>query len=390
MSNEIDLSKKRLRLGRLAGTIGLALNLLLFALKLYAALASGSISVAADAVNNLSDALSSVFVIIGYVIASKPADAKHPFGHARMEYLCGLFISIIITVLGIEMLRSSVSGLIVGKATAYSARDTIVMAIGIAVKSALALFYRRLGKKIDSKSLLASATDSIGDVLATSAVLVGIVISPVTGARTDGVLGTCIALYIIFLGIKLVLEASGTLLGEAPDENLVHDITAAVSSYNGVLGVHDLVIHSYGAGRLFASVHVETDGTVDAVTTHDMIDRIEADILRELGISLVIHMDPVCLADENSARLRADVTAVVTDVCDKLGVSASIHDFRVVCNERSVNIIFDIAISDSSRVDDGSLSLRIAEKIRALDPRYNPVISIDRDYTTKRFGDEIE
>lgn len=382
--------EERLRIGRIAGYVGLLVNLMLFGLKLYASLAAGSVSVAADAVNNLSDAMSSVFVIVGYVMASKPSDAKHPFGHARMEYLCGLFISVAITVLGIEMLRSSVSSIFSPEAAAYSGTSVTIMGVGIAAKLALALFYSFLGRRIDSQSLRASATDSIGDICATSAVIVGIVLTPFTGARTDGVLGTAIAVYIIVLGIRLVLEASGTLLGEAPDEGLVSEIISEISGYDGVLGVHDLVIHSYGSGKIFASVHVEMDSSVDAVTSHDTIDRIEADFLQSRGISLVIHMDPVCLSDTETNSLRATVSQILLDVCEECGICASMHDFRVMNTDVSVNIIFDIAITDAAAIDDAVLSARLSEKIRALDPKYNTVITVDRDYTAKRFGDEVE
>ena len=383
-------SENRLHIGRIAGCVGLFVNLALFGLKLYASLRSGSVSVAADAVNNLSDALSSVFVIVGYVMASKPADAKHPFGHARMEYLCGLFISVAVTVLGIEMLRSSVTSIFEAKAASHSRISVVIMCIGIAAKLGLALFYTVLGRRIDSQSLRASATDSIGDICATAAVIVGIVLTPYTGASTDGILGTAIAIYIIVLGIRLVLEASGTLLGEAPDAGLVDDMISAISAYDGVLGVHDLVIHSYGAGRIFASVHVEMDSSLNPMTSHDTIDRIEAEFLQERGISLVIHMDPVCLSDAETNSLRVTVSQILEDVCEECGVSASMHDFRVMDTGDSINIIFDVAVKDTTDMDDAALSSKLACKIGALDPRYNTVITIDRDYTAKRFGDEIK
>lgn len=380
---------ERFRLGRIAGFVGIGANLILFLAKITVGLFSGSVSVAADAVNNLSDAMSSVFVLVGYVLAAKPADKEHPYGHARIEYLCGLFISVIITVLGIEMLRSAGENLISGSTlTKYSITAIIIMMSTAVVKIALALFYSILGKRIDSQSLRASSVDSLGDVAATSAVIVGMILTPYLGSRTDGVLGAIIGVYIVILGIKLVIESSGTLIGTAPDSEFVLEISNEIKQYDGVLGIHDLVIHSYGAGKIFASVHVEVDSDRDPLEAHDLIDNIEADFLQKRGITLVIHMDPVCLSDPKTNELRDAVAQIVFDLSHETDQPIAMHDFRVVWGVTHTNIIFDIAVSDDMPLTDHELSQKISNKIEALDPSYNTVLCVDRDYHSARFGRE--
>lgn len=380
---------ERLKLGRFAGFVGIAVNLLLFAAKITVGIISGSISAVADAINNLSDAMSSVFVLVGYVLAAKPADKEHPFGHARMEYLCGLFISVIITVLGVEMLRSAGERLISGgEETVISLITLIVMGITVLFKIGLAVFYKILGKRIDSQSLRASAIDSLGDVGATGAVILGMILAPYLGSRTDAFLGAAIGIYIVILGIKLVIESSGTLLGVAPDAEFVREISDEIKKYDGVLGIHDLVIHSYGAGKVFASVHVEVDSARDPLEAHDSIDNIEADFLQKRGITLVIHMDPVCLSDPKTNELRDSVAQIVLDIAEEMGHPVAMHDFRVVWGVTHTNLIFDIAIDGDMPLSDFELSKKITDKIEVLDPTYNAVICVDRDYHSARFGRE--
>jgi len=391
MAQNIISSEKRLRLGRMAGIVGIATNLVLFAAKIAVGLVTGSISVAADAVNNLSDAMSSVFVLVGYVLAAKPADKEHPYGHARMEYLCGLFISVIITVLGVEMLRSAAESLMAGGAeTGFTAISVIIMASTAVVKIGLAVFYRTLGKKIDSQSLRASAIDSLGDVAATSAVILGMVLTPYLGPFTDGILGALIGVYIIILGIKMVKESSDTLLGVAPDADLISEVSDEIKKYDGVLGIHDLVIHSYGSGKIFASVHVEVDSDKDPLESHDMIDNIEADFLRNKDISLVVHMDPVCLSDPKTNALRETVAQIVYDLSEETGHRIAMHDFRVVWGVTHTNLIFDVAVSDEMSLTDTELSEKLSDKIEAIDKTYNAVICVDRDYHSARFGREMK
>ena len=381
--------EKRLKIGRMAGIVGIAVNLVLFAAKLAVGRIAGSVSVAADAINNLTDAMSSVFVLVGYVLSAKPADKEHPFGHERMEYLFGLFISVIITVLGVEMLRSAWNSFMSDSETVtYSAVTIGIMVATAFVKIGLAIFYRFFGRKIDSQSLKASSADSLGDVIATTAVIVGLILTPYLGSRTDSVLGGIIGVYIIILGVKLVMESSDTLLGKAPDAELIDSIVSEIKQYDGILGIHDLVIHSYGAGKIFATVHVEVDSGRDTLESHDLIDNIENDFRRNRDITLVIHMDPVCLSDPKTNSLRESVAQIILDLSEETGNSISMHDFRVVWGVTHTNLIFDVAVTDDMPLTDTQLSTRITEKIEALDSTYNTVICVDRDYRSTRFGKE--
>ncbi len=382
--------KQRRHRGKAAGIVGICANILLFIVKIAIGIFTGSISVIADAINNLSDAGSSVFVLVGYHLSGKPADKKHPFGHARMEYLCGLFISVIITVLGIELLRDSASKIFGGgSVTEFSLIPVIVMGITMLGKAALAIYYFVVSKRIGSDMLKASAIDSIGDIFATGAVIAGMLLTPVTGKYTDAVLGAAIAIYIIGLGIKLTWEASDTLLGKAPDRDLTASIVKKVRSYDGVLGIHDLVVHSYGEGRTFASVHVEVDADGDIMVSHDLCDNIENDFRKEMNIELVIHMDPVQHSDPKVIALRGEISDILSHISAELGSPASMHDFRAVFGITHSNLIFDVAITDDFPLTDRELCSRLDSEIKKLSPIYNTVITVDRDYTTNRFGEIV-
>ena len=385
-----NTKEKRLKVGKTAGIVGIVANVILFAIKVLIGIFTGSIAAVADAINNLSDAGSSVFVLVGYHLSGKPADKEHPYGHARMEYLCGLFISVIITVLGIELLRDSAAKLFGGgSVTEFSLIAIITMAVTMLGKAALAIFNFIMAKKIDSDTLKATAIDSIGDIFATGAVVAGMLLTPVTGKYTDAVLGAGIAIYIIVLGAKLVWESSDTLLGKAPDRELVSDIVAKIRSYDGVLGIHDLVIHNYGAGKVFASVHVEVDADGDVMVSHDLCDNIENDF-RDGGIvDLVIHMDPVQHSDPRVNALRGDVSEILSHISAECGSPASMHDFRAVFGVTHSNLIFDVAITDEFPLSDRELSLRLEDEIKKLSPIYNTVITVDRDYTSNRFGEKV-
>ncbi len=375
--------------GKLAGAVGIGANILLFIIKITFGLITSSVSVIADSINNLSDAGSSILTLVGYSISDKPADKEHPYGHARMEYLCGLFISVIVTVLGFQMLTNSIGKLYEGEGVeSYSLVSVIVIASTILVKIAIALFYTKLGRHINSATLKASAIDSISDVIATSAVVAGMLLTPVTGPMTDGILGIIIAVYILIMGIKLIKETSNTLLGVAPDIELVKKIISKIRSYKGVLGIHDLVIHSYGADRCFASVHVEMDADDDIMESHDTIDNIEADIAKEMNIHLVIHLDPVHTKDERINELHSLVTGIVSEIASEYGTPLSIHDFRVVLGITHSNLLFDISVSSDMVLSNTELCGLISERIKNVDEKYNAVITVDRDYFSHRYGIE--
>ena len=385
-----NTKEKRLKVGKTAGIVGIVANVILFAIKVLIGIFTGSIAAVADAINNLSDAGSSVFVLVGYHLSGKPADKEHPYGHARMEYLCGLFISVIITVLGIELLRDSAAKLFGGGSdTEFSLIAIITMAVTMLGKAALAIFNFIMAKKIDSDTLKATAIDSIGDIFATGAVVAGMLLTPVTGKYTDAVLGAGIAIYIIVLGAKLVRESSDTLLGKAPDRELVSDIVAKIRSYDGVLGIHDLVVHSYGAGKVFATVHVEVDADGDVMVSHDLCDNIENDFRDGGSVYLVIHMDPVQHSDPRVNALRGDVSEILSHISAECGSPASMHDFRAVFGVTHSNLIFDVAITDEFPLSDRELSLRLEDEIKKLSPIYNTVITVDRDYTSNRFGEKV-
>ncbi len=379
-------AKVRVRVGRFAGFVGIAANVLLFGVKLFIGLFLNSISVIVDSLNNLSDAGSNVLTVVGYTVTGKPADKDHPYGHARMEYLCSLFISVIVAFLGLEMLKSSAEKLIGNSgAESYDTVGIIIIASTIIVKVLIALLYRKLGKHINSTALKASAADSISDVIATSAVIVGMLLTPYTGPKTDGVIGCLISVYIIVTGVRLVIESSNTLIGKAPNTEFISEIAKKIKSYDGVLGIHDLVIHSYGEGRCFATVHVEVDADGDIMESHDMIDNIEADFLKELNIILVIHMDPVCISDPETNMLREKCYKIVSDIASEYSSPVSMHDFRIVKGVTHTNVIFDVSISNDMMLTNDELCKEIDEEVKAINPLYNLVLTIDRDYFSSRY-----
>ncbi len=386
-----DAAKSRLDTGRRAGIVGIVCNILLFLIKITTGVLTGSMSIVADAINNLSDAGSSVFVLVGYVFAARPADKEHPYGHARAEYLCGLFISIIVCVLGIELLRSSVQQLFDGgSGVAFSVVSIVVMSATVAVKGAMALYYHMIARRIGSQALRASAVDSIGDMCATGAVVAAMFLSKITGPLTDAVLGCAIAVYILVLGIKLTKEASGTLIGTAPDKEFTAQIIRRIREYDGVLGIHDLVIHSYGRDRCFVSVHVEVDAEENVMESHDLIDNIEEDFRREHGIHMVIHMDPIQYKDAHVNEIRAKVAGIIGQISSQYSSPVSMHDFRIVSGVTHSNLIFDVAITNDFPLRDEALSAELQGEIKKLDPSYNAVITVDREYSSNRFGSKME
>ncbi len=374
--------KERVKIGRDAGIVGIVVNLILFASKLAAGLLSGSVAIIADAANNLSDAGSSVIVMVSYILSGKPADKEHPYGHARFEYLSSLFISIIVTMLGIELFRSSIDSIRSGEGgTSYGTVALVIMGVSVLLKLGLAIFFNRVGKRISSASLGATAMDCIGDVVATVAVIVGILLSTVTGPKTDGVLGCVIAAYIFCMGLKLIKESSDTLLGVAPDPDIVEKLTDRLKNYEGVLGIHDLIMHNYGEGRFFASVHVEVDAEEDVLISHEKIDAIEVEIKKDMDINLVIHLDPVCTGDERVTELRECVKSVIAHLSEKYGKPLSIHDFRVVFGVLRTNLIFDVVVPYDLKKTETEICEDIDAEVKKLDSGYFTVVTVDRDYT---------
>ena len=385
-----ELPQTRVRVGRFAGFIGIIANVILFAIKLTIGLITSSVSIIADSLNNLSDSGANVLTVVGYTLTGKPADKDHPYGHARMEYLCSLFISIIIAFLGFEMLTSSIDKLTGDPTTEeYKLIEIIIIASTIIVKIICALIFRKLGNHINSETLKATMVDSISDVIATGAVVVGMILTPFTGPYTDGVIGIFIAIYIMVMGIKLVIESSNTLLGKAPEDDFLLKIVSKIRSYDGVLGIHDLVVHSYGENKTFVSVHVEVDADGNITESHDVIDNIEADFLKE-NINLVIHMDPISVSDPETNDLRLKCMDIVSHIGAEISSPISIHDFRIVKGVTHTNVLFDVNISNDFKLTNQELCERLSQEVKKINPCYNLVLTVDRDYFSERYGEETK
>ncbi len=374
----------RERYGQFAGIMGIVSNFLLFLIKIIAGTVFHSIAVTADAVNNLSDSGSSLVTLVGFKLSGKPADAEHPYGHARIEYISGLIVSFIIVFLGIQLIRSSVAKILKPTPAEFSWVLAAALVLSILIKFWQALFYSRIGGLIKSTTIKATAVDSRNDVLATASVLAAATISHFSGFNLDGYMGVVVALFILASGIKLVMETSDPLLGTAPKKELVQSIYTKIHSYDGILGIHDLTVHSYGPGRHFASVHCEVSASEDIMVSHDLIDNIERDFMEELGIHLVIHLDPIDIDDERTKALKAEVTALVRGISPML----DIHDFRVVWGITHSNLIFDIEVPFGFELEDSQLKEIVTAKIRALDSTYNAIITIDHDYVPREEAGE--
>lgn len=360
--------------GRVAGTVGIVTNFLLFLMKIIVGTAFHSVSVTADAVNNLTDSGSSVVTLIGFKMASKPADEKHPFGHARIEYLSGVIVSFIVIFLGLQLGMSSIEKILTPEENALTPVALVVLVISILAKLWQCLFYRKVGRMIKSESVEATSKDSRNDVIATSVVLLGAVITMLTGVNLDGYMGAAVALFIVFSGVQLTISTADPLLGQAPEGELVQTITEKMLSYPGIIGMHDLAVHNYGVGRCFASAHCEVDAKNDILVSHDLIDNIERDFSRDLGIHMVIHLDPVIVGDARTDALHCKVQSLVT----ALYPTVTIHDFRVIWGVTHSNIVFDAAVPFAVKDSDAVITQKLEAEIQKLDPDYRTVVTIDR------------
>ena len=359
--------------GKLAGVVGIVCNLLLFAGKLIAGLLSGSVAITADAVNNLSDASSSLVTLLGFKLAERPADEEHPYGHARLEYLSGLAVAALILVIGVELGKSSIEKIINPETVLFSWLTLAILIGSILVKLWMALFCYKLGKKIDSATLTATAMDSRNDVISTSAVLLGCLVGHFFCLQIDGYIGTLVALFIIWSGCGIAKETISPLLGKQADAELVKSISDLIMSHEKILGIHDLMVHDYGPGQCFASVHAEMDSRENPLDCHDIIDDIERDALRELRVHLVIHYDPIVTDDEELNQMRALVSAELKQIDPQL----TMHDFRMVRGPGHTNLIFDLVIPYSMENRKKELKERIDERVQFEDKRYYTVITFD-------------
>lgn len=363
--------------GKLAGIVGIISNIILFIIKFTVGILFKSISVTADAVNNLSDAGSSIITLIGFKLSGKPADAKHPYGHARMEYITGLVVSFIIILLGVELTKTSFDKVLHPEESVFSYLTIFVLIISVLMKLWQGMFNKKVGKTIHSTAIEATAADSINDVVATSAVLLSTIIAKWTGIHLDGYMGVLVAVFILVSGVKMIGETINPLLGMAPDQEMVDHINQKIMSYDTVLGIHDLVVHNYGPQRCFASVHVEVPASQDILISHDIIDNIERDFAKDMDIHLVVHLDPIVTDDETTNLLKAQVKHIVKDISPDL----SIHDFRAVIGVSHTNLIFDVCVPFSVKMSDVEITGMISRKVKEIDPTYYTVIVVDRSYT---------
>ncbi len=370
--------KVRQAYGMLCGGGGIVFNFFLFLIKAIAGWLSGSIAITADAFNNLSDAGSSVITLVGFRMAGQKPDSDHPFGHGRIEYIAGLLVSVIILLMGAELLKSSVDKIIHPQAVNASPLILFILVISICVKLYMFLYNRMVGKKINSATMLAASKDSISDSVSTFVVFLTTVLAFFTEVHIDGWCGILVALFVIWTGIGAMKDTVSPLLGQPPEEEFVNRIEDIIMEYKnqGVLGLHDLVVHNYGPGRVMLSVHVEVPSTGDILVLHDMIDLIEHKLADELNCSAVIHMDPVCLDDEVTNEVKCKVANIVGD----MEGDVKFHDFRIVHGPTHVNVIFDVVVPYNYAMSDSEVISYIAGKIRKLEGNYFAVIEVDKDY----------
>ena len=373
---DTETSTGREAYGRLAGGVGIALNLLMAAGKFAAGLATNSISVMADAFNNLSDAGSSVVTLAGFHLAGKQADADHPFGHGRIEYLSGLFVSALILMVGVELLKTSVDKILHPQPILFSPLSAAILAVAVCVKLWLSHFNRTLGRKIRSTAMEATAADSLSDAVATGAVLLGLGIHQLTDKTVDGWVGVLGSFFILKAGWEAAKETIDPLLGKPADPELVHAIERAVLSHSEICGIHDLVLHDYGPGRRMLSFHAEVPADCDLMATHDLIDNVERELEETFQVETVIHMDPI-RTDEHTLRLRIQTAELVRSIDPVL----TIHDFRITAGPSHTNLIFDVVAPYGFALSEAALAQAIQEKLNDLNGTYYAVIKVDHAYT---------
>lgn len=375
----------RSRYGVLSGIVGIILNLCLFTAKLVAGIFTSSISIIADAFNNLSDAGSSVVTFLGFKLAQRPADDEHPFGHGRYEYVTGLGISVAILLVGVELLKSSFEKIISAQQqTTFELFSICILAAAILVKLWMFFFNRKLSKKIDSSTIKATAMDSLSDVAATSIVFIGLLITRfIPTLHIDGYLGLLVAAFILYTGIQTARDSLTPLLGKAPDPEFVKQIKELVLTHQDIIGIHDLIIHDYGPGRCIVSLHAEVPSDADILQMHDSIDIIELELRQKFHCTATIHMDPVDIHDPFTENLRQTVTQLVSQVGEEL----SIHDFRIVHGQTHVNLIFDVAVPHQYKKTDAQIAAEIRKKVQEYNPTYFAVIQVEKLYldTSKQY-----
>lgn len=373
-------AKVRTAYGVLASLVGIVCNLLLFGGKLAVGLVLHSVSVMADAFNNLSDAASSVIGFIGVKMAEKPADEEHPFGHGRIEYIAALIVSFLVIEVGFTFFKNAIAKIRTPEELSFNRISMGILLASVAVKLWLSFFNKKLGKRINSTVMQATATDALGDVVTTLATMGSILFFYFTKINIDGYVGLAVSLLVMWAGVGIAKDTLEPLIGQSVDPKLYREISEFVESYDGILGSHDLIVHNYGPTKSLASIHAEVPNNVDIETSHEIIDRIERDAAKKLGIFLVIHMDPVETADAQVAEVKTEVQEVLYQMDERL----SLHDFRMVDGEKWINLIFDVVVPFSYGENDRpKLREAIEEKVRSLDERYHCVITFDSGFVAE-------
>jgi len=362
--------------GILCGCVGIALNLLLFTGKLLAGLISHSIAITADAVNNLSDAGSSVVTLLGFKLAAQAPDQDHPFGHGRLEYVSGLVVSMVILLMGVELGKSSIEKIFHPEPVSFSPLVVVILCVSILVKLYMALYNRRVGKRISSPAMSATAADSLSDCLATSAVLLGTLAGHFWDLQIDGWCGAAVALFILWSGIGAARDTINPLLGQAPSAEYVEQVYTMVRSHPEIIGVHDLIVHDYGPGRRILSLHAEVPASGDILELHDVVDALERQLNEELGCLATIHMDPVVTDDGHTAEARERVMAMVKLIDPAL----SIHDFRMVPGPTHTKLIFDAEVPYQCSLADAEIKKRIQAGVSMLDQGWSAVVNVEKGY----------
>ncbi|MBR2181704.1 MAG: cation transporter [Oscillospiraceae bacterium] len=365
----------RTRYGVVSSTVGIVCNLFLAVLKFILGILSHSIAVTADAANNLSDSASSVVTLVGFKLSSKPADREHPFGHGRIEYICALVIAFLVLLVGFELGKTSVSRITSGASATFSPFVVFGLFLSVCVKLWMSIFNKTLGKKINSSAMEAVSADSLSDALATGVTLISIIAAKFTTLPVDGYIGILVSFLVMWAGIGIVRDTLTPLLGTAPDPELVKNIHDEILGYDKILGIHDLIVHEYGPGRIFASLHAEVSSTENIMDSHGLIDLIESEVSKKLGIEILIHMDPLEVENEEVCRIRDDVYGALR----KLDSSFSMHDFRIVPSGDFKNILFDVVIPIDYPAPDDTVSSMVITAVSALDTSFIVKPVIDRN-----------
>ena len=376
-STNIESTEVRTRYGMLASVVGIFCNVLLFSVKLTIGLILSSLAVTADAFNNLSDAASSIISFIGVKMAGKPADAEHPFGHGRIEYIAALIVSFLVIEVGFTFFKSSISKILHPEEISFDLVPFVILILSILVKLWMAFFNNKLGKRIDSKVMLATAADSLGDVITTSATVLSIIICHFTSINVDAIAGLIVSAIVIWSGISIAKDTLEPLIGERVPAELYQKITDIVESYDGIVGTHDLIVHNYGPNRIMATIHAEVPNDINIDVSHEIIDKIERDVKKDLNILLVIHMDPVEMRDEEVLSLREKTSRIVHALDPEL----NFHDFRVLKENEQRNLIFDLVIPDSySEKDANRVMHQLVSLLHEMDENVECIITLDRSF----------